>query len=198
MLERFFQSARLRVILIKAGLLAATLVSASCAASDDATITQNLNDRHSQDMNSKSNTAPNSPTPADVSRDIEALGKTIGLPVRPRAAVWNAQKLGNANNQVPGPTDYRLVAVFEFDEAGVKTLLEKIGETSPAAAVRIENWFPEELKKAAETSKSNAANDPELEGKKYDADLFLRSPYTNGTLTRIDQTNYFVLRLLSF
>jgi hypothetical protein len=37
-----------------------------------------------------------------------------------------------------------------------------------------------------------------LKGAAYAANDFLQSPYNNGKLTRINDTNYFVLELFSF
>ena len=201
MLKRFPRSA-LSIMLVNVGLCGAWLAPA-CATSGKTTArnssgqnSQNMNSQSDSAQNSAQNSAQSSATLETVSRDIEALGKEIELPIRPRAVVWQAGKLGNPNNQAPGPSDYRLTAVLKFDQAEIKTLLEKIESPAPASSgtVRVEKWFPEDLKKIAE-----AANDKStLEGKKYNADQFLRSPYTSGTLIQINETDYFVLKLLSF
>lgn len=127
-----------------------------------------------------------------ASSDVNALAQKIELPVKPLEAVWLEEKLGNPDNNVPGPTDYRLTAVLKFSETDAEKLPEKINsEKLPGGLVEIEKWFPEDLKnKAGESMKLN--------GTKYDADAFLRSPYTQGTITRIENSNDFVLRLLSF
>ena len=133
----------------------------------------------------------------DVSADIERLSQQIALPARPVSALWRQEVLGQQNSAVPGPTDQRLVAVLEYDEEGARALIEKVrGESKEANVgnVDVEPWFPEALKKLARKDDDGMR----LEGAAYDADSFLRAPYSSGKLVRVGETNYFVLRLLSF
>lgn len=126
-----------------------------------------------------------------VSSDVAALREKVDLPFAPLEAVWLEEKLGNPNNSVPGPTDYRLTAVLKFSNSDAEQLMKKIdAEKLPGGSVQIEEWFPFELK--------NKAADNELGGTKYDAGAFSRSPYTSGTVSRVENSDYFVLKLLSF
>ena len=132
-----------------------------------------------------------------ASADIERLSQQITLPVRPAAALWRQEVLGKQNSSVPGPTDHRLIAVLRYDEQDARALVEKVGGESKEANVGnvdVEPWFPEEVKKLARKNDDGAM----LEGAAYDADSFLRAPYSSGKLVRVGETNYFVLKLLSF
>ena len=133
----------------------------------------------------------------DASADIERLSQQIALPVRPAAVLWRQEVLGKQNSAVPGPTDHRLVAVLKYDEKGAQALVEKVrGESKETNVgnVDVEPWFPEEVKKSARKNDDGAR----LEGAAYEADSFLRAPYSSGKLVRVGETNYFVLKLLSF
>lgn len=130
----------------------------------------------------------------NISRDIDELAKNINLPVRPSEAVWKKKALGNPESRVPGPTDYLLVAVLKYDDAGIETLKAKIGQNETVKGIaEIQDWFPEDLKNLAR----DFDNEKLLSGEKYDAKSFARPPYLNGTLLRVNGANYFVLTLFS-
>jgi hypothetical protein len=132
-----------------------------------------------------------------TSADIERLSQQIALPVRPAAALWRQEVLGKQNSAVPGPTDHRLVAVLRYDEEGARALIEKVkggAKETNVGNVDVEPWFPEEVRKFARKNDDGTT----LEGAAYEADSFLRAPYSGGKLVRVGETNYFVLKILSF
>lgn len=153
---------------------------------------------NSQASNSRaSDMAQTSNRTEDTSADIERLSQQIALPVRPAAVLWRQEVLGKQNSSVPGPTDHRLVALLKYDEKEARALIEKVGGESKetnVGNVDVEPWFPEELKKLARKDDDGMI----LEGAAYEADSFLRAPYSSGKLVRVGETNYFVLKLLSF
>lgn len=133
----------------------------------------------------------------DASADIERLAQQIALPVRPAAVLWRQEVLGKQNSSVPGPTDHRLVALLKYEEKDALALIEKVrGESKGmnVGNVDVEPWFPEEVKRLARKDDDRTI----WEGAAYEADAFLRAPYTSGKLVRVGETNYFVLKLLSF
>lgn len=134
---------------------------------------------------------------AAVDSDIERLGRLVNLSVRPEAVTWQERRLGtNSRPEVPGPSDYALTAVLLYGAADADTVAasaEKIAPSS-AAPVPVQDWFPAALKGAA---KPGAAGRPTLDGQRYRADDFFRSPLLNGSLTRVANTNYYVLRLFT-
>lgn len=133
----------------------------------------------------------------EVSENIDDLARRINLPVRPVAAKWSAKVLGKENSTAPGPTDYALTAVLQFDEAGAGELVRRLDE-KPAEkksdSIEVEEWFPEETKKAAQERDGAAV----VTGPNYRPDAFLRSPYSGGKVVRVGESNYFVVKILSF
>lgn len=164
--------------------------SAGCPASNP----QNSLNESLTNVNRQSN-MQNSPENKDViNSDIDELAKNINLPVRPIEAVWTKKTLGNPESRVPGPTDYLLVAVLKYDDAGIETLKAKIVQSDTVKGVaEIQGWFPADLKNLAR----DFDNEKLLSGEKYDAKSFARPPYLNGTLLRVNGSNYFVLTLFS-
>lgn len=153
---------------------------------------------NSQASNSRAgNMAQTSGHTEGTSADIERLSQQIALPVRPAAVLWRQEVLGKQSSAVPGPTDHRLVALLRYDEQDARALIEKVrGESKETNVgnVDVEPWFPEEVKKLARKDDDGTT----LEGATYEADAFLRAPYSSGKLVRVGETNYFVLKLLSF
>lgn len=147
--------------------------------------------------NGRGNTNSATGKQAEVRNDIEALARTINLPVRPTEALWQIKTMGVENSRAPGPTDYQLTAVLKFDAANTAILLERLGESSapkPTDNVEIAEWFPEEIKKAAQPNGTAL----KLKGTIYAPDSLLRPPYSSGTLIRVGTTNYFVLKAFTF
>jgi hypothetical protein len=177
-------------------LVCGSLALAACGASDERAAGGAAG--NSQSSNSRaSDMAPTPHQTEDASADVERLSQQIALPVRPAAVLWRQEVLGKQNSAVPGPTDHRLVAVLEYDEKDARALVEKVrGESKETSVgnVDVEPWFPEAVKKLARKDDDATV----VEGAAYDADSFLRAPYTSGKLVRVGETNYFVLKLLSF
>ena len=93
--------------------------------------------------------------------------------------------MGNPDNKVPGPTDYALSACLELSSADIDKLIDTFAEGSPRNRSRTaQEWMPEEIKA--------------LGGYKteyFNANAIVQSPYTNGSLERIVDTPYVILRL---
>jgi hypothetical protein len=134
----------------------------------------------------------NSKTEAVAKDDLEELGKIIKLPVVPEEATYSEINLNDRN---PAPNNKKLVAVLKFSAENTKQIVAQAEKYNPPAPADIdaENWFPPEL-----VAKSQETGDEFLKGIAYAPNDFLQSPYINGRLTRINDTNYFVLELFSF
>lgn len=116
---------------------------------------------------------------AAAKTNVEELGMLVTIPYETEDIVW---KEDEANK--------KLVAVLRFsptDAAKVVAEAEKIRPAQPANLAS-ESWYPPEL-----VAQSSTSGDSTLNGKSYAANTFLQPPYTSGTLTRIDNTDYFVL-----
>lgn len=128
-----------------------------------------------------------------VAKDnIEELGKIIKLPFAPEEATYSEINLNDGN---PATNKKKLVAVLKFSVENANQIVAQAGKYNPPAPADIdtENWFPPEL-----VAKSQETGDDFLKGVEYAANDFLQTPFVNGKLTRINETNYFVLELFSF
>lgn len=147
---------------------------------------------------SKANQTNDEKTNANAARDdIEALGKIIKLPLAPEEAVWREDNLGKRNpeNGEPSFNNKKLVAVLKYSQSDANQIsaqAEKYKSPIPAA-IDPENWFPAEL-----VAKSQLSGDETLKGISYAANDYFQSPFVNGKLTRISDTDFFVLELTSF
>lgn len=126
--------------------------------------------------------------------DVSELLTIIRLPEVPDEASWREEPLGKNDNRVPGPNDRKLTAVLKYNaETAAKLIaqIEKNKKPEPAE-IGTENWFPEEL-----IAQSQISGNEMLKGTVYGANDFFNMPYGNGKITRIENTNYFVLELFT-
>ncbi len=88
----------------------------------------------------------------------------------------------------------KLTAVFRFSKENSENLRAELAKKRAPfdAKVDAESWFPAEL-----IAKSETAGDATLKGKGYSAESLLKPPYKSGTLIHIEDTDYFVLTLLT-
>jgi len=129
--------------------------------------------------------------------DLEELEKIIKLPAAPEEATYREDDL-NAQNKEPNANaaiEKRLTAVLKFSAADASRIVEQAAKYKPSATSEIEaeDWFPAEL-----VAQSQLSGDETLKGETFAADDFFQSPYAHGNLTRIGNTNYFVLELSAF
>jgi len=130
--------------------------------------------------------------------DIEELGKIVKLPFTPEEVTFVELTLNDNKtvSRVPTTSDGRkIVAVIKFSNENANQLIAQAKKYKPPVPSDIdaEVWFPPEL-----IAKSQVTGDEYLKGVEYGANDFLQPPYTNGKLTRINNTNYFALELTSF
>lgn len=154
-------------------------------------VDQNPENASSRSSSNQSN-ANSASSPAKD--DVSELLTIIRLPEVPEEAVWKEEILGKADNSAPGPTDRKIIAVLKYDNetaAKVVAQIEKNKNPEPAE-IGAENWFPEEL-----IAQSQISGNEMLKGTTYGANDFFNMPYGNGKITRVENTNYFVLELLT-
>jgi hypothetical protein len=172
-------------------IIIALLMTACGSMSSQAVINADNQPNASRNMNES--TAKN----VEVKTDLEGLEKQINLPVRPSEVKWTAEFFDNSKGIIPGPSDYRLTALLKYDDTDIAELIKKlsteISDTS-LGNTDVKLWFPENVKKEAKTIDGRTY----LEGAKYSPTAFFRAPYQNGNVTRVGDTNYFVLNLSSF
>ena len=155
------------------GLLLTVILFSGCAPekSADANISQ---PNSNQTFNSNNETI--------VQDDRETLAKIINLPFAPEETTY-AETVQNGR---------KIVAVVKFSPADAEKIVaaaEKY-QTPVAADVYAENWFPPEL-----VARTQQTGDESLKGVEYAAADFFQPPYSKGKITRINETDYFVLEL---
>lgn len=128
-----------------------------------------------------------------VKDNVEELELTIKLPTHPEEVLWREDKPdasnGAAANAQPGK---KMTAILKFsaeDAAKIVAQAETYQPPTPAQ-IETETWFPAELKAQSELS-----GDETLKGNSYAANDFLQPPYETGKLTRLEDSNYFILEL---
>lgn len=120
---------------------------------------------------------------ASANDKVEELSLLVVLPIEPEETVWREDP-GAGNTK-------KLTAVLKYpatDAPKVSALIEKTAPLS--ASINAEMWFPAELIAASDLS-----GDDTLKGDSFPANDFFQAPYTEGTITRIEGTNYFILEL---
>mgnify|MGYP006955962902 CR=1 FL=1 len=116
-----------------------------------------------------------------VKTNAEELSLLINMPYEAEDIFFKEDK-----------TQKRLTAVLRFDEVDTNKLASDLEKTGSAAdaTVETEDLFHPELR-----SQSEMRGDVALKGKSYTAVPFFSVPYNEGTITRIDGTDFFVLEL---
>jgi ABC-type enterochelin transport system substrate-binding protein len=166
----------------------AALCFTACPSNDNKNVNNTANNRTANAVNA--NAGANS-----VKDDIEELEMIVKLPVIPEEAVWREENLAKpGDDSVPAPTDKKLVAVLRFLKDDAERVAAQAGKLRPATpeTINTEKWFPNEL-----IAQSQMSGDETLKGLSYAANDYYNMPYTDGKLTRIEGTDYFVLELFA-
>jgi hypothetical protein len=152
--------------------LLATQVLLSCSGR-----TGNSNAGNSAAANS-ANTAPAGPKD-----NIEEFGMLVRLPFAPEEVAWKEK-----------PEQKNLTAVIRFSPENAQKMANEVaknGQSSPET-VTVESWFPNEL-----IAQGELAGESTVKGQSYPAEPVLNPPYTKGKITRIENTDYFILQISS-
>jgi len=124
-----------------------------------------------------------------VSRNVDAIMRALNLPSRPVEAWWEETPVGQPGGI--GPTDYDLSAVLLFDVATAASLAKKapplpeVPVLLPTEAMR--PWLPDAVRAAIQRYDADFVS---VKGSKFDAQPFLKPPYTSGAFIVIDGGGY--------
>lgn len=139
---------------------------------------------------------------AAVSDDLAALSALVKLPAVPATNPETADEPETRDREevvwheteTADPKQRKLIAVLKYSPEITAKIIESAEKHQPAAPADVdaEDWFPPEL-----VAKSQETGDASLKGVAYAANDFLQPPYTSGRLTRINDTDYFVLEMFS-
>jgi hypothetical protein len=135
---------------------------------------------------------------ANVAKDdVSELSTIINFPFEPDlSSVWREIDLKTqSDDRIAGPNDRKLVAVLKFTPEDSAAIVAKAETYKPlvAGVLEVESWYPPEL-----IAQSGNAGDETLKGNSYAANDFMKAPFISGKLTRIENTDFFVLELTTF
>jgi uncharacterized lipoprotein len=125
--------------------------------------------------------APNTDNSNSARTNVEELGILVNMPFETEETVWKEY-----------PSQKKLLAVLRFSPADANKAVEQAGKFRQPHSVTVssENWFPPEL-----IAQSEMSGDDTLKGTSYAANDFFQPPYNDGQITRINDSDYFVLEL---
>lgn len=155
-------------------------------------------DSNSQNTNQTANNSQSAGNSDSVKDDAESLAMIVALAFKPEDAVWREEKLGEKaeNSRVAPPSlnEQKLTAVLQFkpEDAEKITAQAQTHKQPEPADISAENWFPAEL-----IAQSQLSGDETLKGTTYAANDFFQTPYSDGKITRVQDSNYFILELYS-
>jgi hypothetical protein len=134
--------------------------------------------------NSNTTVANNAdPTAEGVKDNAEELATLARLPFEPEEVTWKEMTAGDKR---------KLLAVIRFTPEDSKKIVENAAKIKAGEPVSIpsERWFPAELISQAEMS-----GDDQITATAYPADEFYQAPYSEGRLSRFQQSDFFILEL---
>lgn len=152
------------------------------------------NSNNSASRNTNQNSEAASENANSAKDDIDELAKIIKLPLMPEeVSYWeDGSAKANGDNQTSAAPEKTFVVVLKYSPENAALLVGSIEKIKPPvdSDIETERRFPAEL-----VAQSQLSGDETLKGKSYAADDFIQPPYKNGKITRIENTDYFVLEL---
>ena len=115
--------------------------------------------------------------------NVEEFGLLVRLPFEPEEVAWEEM-----------PEQKKLTAVIRFSSENAEKMsneIAKAGQPSPET-VTVESWYPNEL-----IAQGELTGESTVKGQSYPAASLLNPPYTAGKITRIENTDYFILQISS-
>lgn len=113
--------------------------------------------------------------------NVEEFAILVNLPFEPDEVAWEEE-----------PDNKGMTAVIRFSPESASKMsaeLAKLGAGTPET-LSVEAWYPTELIAQGELSGESS-----IKSRSYPAESFLTPPYTKGKIARIENTDYFILRV---
>lgn len=119
--------------------------------------------------------------------NAEELRGLVKLPYEPEDLVWK-------EFPASGDKGRRVLAVMQLTADDASKLVENASRLRPGTPARLssENWFPKELVSQNELSAGEG-----IQATAYAADEFLQPPFNEGTISRVGESEFFVLELFA-
>ena len=107
----------------------------------------------------------------------------VRLPFVPEEVAWEEK-----------PEQKKLVAVLRFSPENAAKMAAEVAKNGQASAdtLTVESWYPNEL-----IAQGELTGESTVKGQSYPAEPFLNPPYTKGKITRVENTDYFILQISS-
>jgi hypothetical protein len=115
--------------------------------------------------------------------NIEELGMLVRLPFVPEEVAWEEK-----------PEQKKLTAVLRFSPENAAKMATEVAKNGQATTdtLTVESWYPNEL-----IAQGEMTGESTVKGQSYPAGPFLNPPYTKGKITRVENTDYFILQISS-
>ena len=125
----------------------------------------------------------NSATQTGPKDNIEELGMLVRLPFEPDEVAWEEM-----------PEHKKLTAVLRFSPENAAKMSAEVAKSGPPTpeTLTVESWYPNEL-----LAQSELRGESTVKGESYPAEQLLNPPYTKGKITRVENTDYFILQISS-
>ena len=138
----------------------------------------NANSADSSNANISSNSAQS------ANDNIEELGMLVTLPFEPEDSSWKETTSADGTK--------KLTAAIRFSDANADKVAAAAAQHRAPVPEKLatESWFPPEL-----ISQGDISGESALNGQSYAANDFIRPPYSEGKLIRIENSDYFILEL---
>ena len=123
------------------------------------------------------------PASEGIKDNTEEFATIAKLPFPPEEVTWKETSAGD---------NKKLLAVLRFTPDDSKKIVERASRIKAGETVSLdsEKWFPPEL-----VAQSDLNGDDNISATAYPADEFYHPPYTEGRISRVDNTEFFVLEL---
>jgi len=134
-----------------------------------------------------SNAASNGPANAAndaanaAKTNVEELGLLINMPYEAEEVVWKEY----AQHK-------KVIAVLRFSPDDSKKFVAEAEKIKAPQKVTLstQTWFPPEL-----IAQGDMGGEDSVNGLAYSADVFFQPPFTEGRITRVEDSDYFVLEV---
>ena len=115
--------------------------------------------------------------------NIEEFGLLVRLPFVPEEVAWEEK-----------PDEKKLTAVIRYSPEYADKMMEEVAKNGQPSedTLSVESWYPNEL-----IAQGELTGESMVKGHSYPAEPFLNPPYTKGKITRIENTDYFILQISS-
>lgn len=119
--------------------------------------------------------------------NADELGTLIKLPYEPEDLVWKDFAAESGQSR-------RLLAVIQLTPDETRKLIDSASKTGTGKPTSIssEKWFPKEL-----VTQSEMSSDEGIQATSYPANDLLQPPFTQGTLSHVNNTDFFVIELFA-